>query len=359
MPMTWGILRPKLLLPPEADGWPIDRRRVVLMHELAHIRRGDFLTQLITQIARAIYWFNPLIWVAAKQIARESEGACDDLVLTQETKASDYAEHLLTVVAGLKAGTLIPVAAIAMARSSRLEGRLLAILDAKRNRRKLTVAGIVLAVAVLASGVLPLAMMRAVHGDPTPAKTPAGTTPPVVDSAWLAGMWIHQRTDKPGPEEPTVFILKLGADGSWMSAAIWGTPQKPVKAVVYSRGTGFELARLGADQSSIYPQLKHWLPKPEYSLRLPEGDGSSLHMGMMARKDANTIVFHNFLSIHWANEYAKAAPQLQESLQAVLLHAPASVEWMPPTSANAHRDVLQALKRRCRKRPIKQELSTR
>jgi beta-lactamase regulating signal transducer with metallopeptidase domain len=187
MPMTWGMIRPKLLLPPEADGWPMDRRRVVLMHELAHIRRGDFLTQLTAQIARAIYWFNPLIWIAAKQVARESEGACDDLVLTQETRASDYAEHLLTVVAGLKEGALIPVAAVAMARSSRLEERLLAILDAKRNRRSLTAARIVLAVALLAGSVLPLAMIRAADRDDTrkpaaglPASQPSTRPAPAV-----------------------------------------------------------------------------------------------------------------------------------------------------------------------------------
>ena len=161
MPMTWGILSPKLLLPPEADEWSRDRRRVVLMHELAHIKRGDFLTQLIVHLARAVYWFNPLIWIASKRIALESEGACDDLVLAQDTKASDYAEHLLTVAAGLREGILLPVAAVAMARSSRLEGRLLAILDARRNRATMNVAAIVVAISLMLGGLLPLAMVRA------------------------------------------------------------------------------------------------------------------------------------------------------------------------------------------------------
>ena len=134
MPMTWGVLHPKLVLPPEADEWCAQRRRVVLMHELAHIKRGDFVVQFIVQLARAIYWFNPLMWVASRQIALESEGACDDLVLGSETRPSEYAEHLLAIATGLKEGFLLSTAAVAMARSSRLKARLIGILDGRRNR---------------------------------------------------------------------------------------------------------------------------------------------------------------------------------------------------------------------------------
>lgn len=164
MPMTWGLFRPKLLLPPEADGWSSERRRVVLMHELAHVKRADFLVQLIVHLARAIYWFNPLIWAASKQIALESEGACDDLVLTGRTKASDYAEHLLAVAAGLKGGAILSRAAVAMARSSRLEARLRDILDGKRNRTTLTAARTALLGLLLAAVIVPVAALRAGSG---------------------------------------------------------------------------------------------------------------------------------------------------------------------------------------------------
>ena len=59
MPMTWGLFHPTVLLPANADTWPAERRRIVLVHELAHVSRRDCLWQLLTQLACAVYWFNP------------------------------------------------------------------------------------------------------------------------------------------------------------------------------------------------------------------------------------------------------------------------------------------------------------
>src|SRR6185436_10190982 len=112
--------------------------RVVLLHELAHVRRRDCLWQWIMQLACAIYWFHPLIWIAAKRLQNERERACDDLVIAAGAKASDYAEHLLAIASGLQSNAFAAYAAIAMARRSALEGRLLAILEPGANRRRLT-----------------------------------------------------------------------------------------------------------------------------------------------------------------------------------------------------------------------------
>lgn len=133
MPVTWGWWCPVILLPAEADDWSPERRRVVLLHELAHIKRWDCLTQMLARIACAVYWFNPLVWVAARRMCVERENACDDLVLNGGCKASDYAAHLVEIARSFRR---VPhVAAIAMARSSQLEGRITAIVDASRIRR--------------------------------------------------------------------------------------------------------------------------------------------------------------------------------------------------------------------------------
>jgi len=138
MPMTWGLWRPTILLPDEAQRWSSDRLRIVLLHELAHIQRRDCLTQLLAQIARAAYWFNPLAWLAERQLRALQEQACDDLVLNSGFDAPDYAEHLLAVSAGYRSPACAAGLALAMARASKLQRRLLAILDPCQNRRPIS-----------------------------------------------------------------------------------------------------------------------------------------------------------------------------------------------------------------------------
>jgi beta-lactamase regulating signal transducer with metallopeptidase domain len=138
MPMTWGIVRPKLLVPSNTHNWAEWQCRDILLHELAHIERRDCLTQLIAQIACAIYWFNPLAWIAAARMKVERELACDDRVISAGSRASDYASNLLDVARTLRAPSLTSHTAIAMARPSQLSGRLLAVLDSRRNRRRVT-----------------------------------------------------------------------------------------------------------------------------------------------------------------------------------------------------------------------------
>src|SRR6185503_10489921 len=134
MPMTWGVVRPVILLPADADAWPIERRRDVLLHELAHVQRGDFLTQLVARVACAAYWFHPLAWLAAGRLLVERERACDDHVLRAGAKPSAYASHLLEIARALRAARATSLASVAMARPAQLATRLLDVLDAKRRR---------------------------------------------------------------------------------------------------------------------------------------------------------------------------------------------------------------------------------
>ncbi len=160
MPMHWGILRPKLLLPAEADGWSEDRKRVVVLHELAHVKRYDALTQTVAQLACAMHWFNPLAWMALCKMRSQREAACDDLALATGCRPSDYAEHLLQIASGLEAGVLAAYGGLAMARRSLLEGRLLAILDPRRNRRAVSRIAVVAAILLATVLMVPLAIVR-------------------------------------------------------------------------------------------------------------------------------------------------------------------------------------------------------
>jgi beta-lactamase regulating signal transducer with metallopeptidase domain len=162
MPMTFGIVRPRVLLPEAASEWPVARQRVVLLHELAHVKRRDCMTQLLAQAACAIYWFNPLAWLAARRLRAEREHACDDLVLAAGTRGSDYADHLLEIARSMRSVALPTWAAVAMAHRSQLEGRLMAILDPQVPRRFPTRRTSVLLVTTIALLALPIAVVTPV-----------------------------------------------------------------------------------------------------------------------------------------------------------------------------------------------------
>jgi bla regulator protein BlaR1 len=170
VPVTWGVFRPAVLLPTAAHLWPAARMRMVLLHEMAHVRRLDALTQALAQMCQALCWFNPLVWLAAHRMRVERERACDDRVLAHGTLASSYARDLLEIArAGMAAHPRI-IAALALACRTELEGRMLAILD-ERQRRTGVRPHTGAAMATVAAGlVLPLATVQVV---PRPSSGPA------------------------------------------------------------------------------------------------------------------------------------------------------------------------------------------
>src|SRR5260221_4978526 len=133
MPMTFGIVRPAVFMPSDASDWSEERRRMVLLHELAHVRRGDAATQWLARLALILNWWNPLAWTAWREFVKERERATDDMVLDAGARASDYAGHLLEVARAMQSTPALGWAAVAMARRSQLEGRLLAVPDSGRN----------------------------------------------------------------------------------------------------------------------------------------------------------------------------------------------------------------------------------
>ena len=155
--VTWGLHQPKVILPDEARGWPEDRVRIVLAHELAHIRRGDWLVQVAAEMLRAVYWFNPIIWIACRRLRRESEHACDDAVLGLGVEGTEYASHLLDLARAFRQHRQTFFPAPAMARPSSLERRVSAMLNRSLNRTPLTRPACVAIVIALLTVALPIA----------------------------------------------------------------------------------------------------------------------------------------------------------------------------------------------------------
>ena len=181
MPMTFGLWRPAIFLPADAVEWSRERRHMVVLHEMAHIRRGDVPAHLVARAALCLYWWNPLAWLAWREFLKQREHAADDIVLQTGARASDYAAHLLEVARSMQPAAAIGWAAVAMARRSQLEGRLLAILDSRVNRKAIGRASV--ACAALAA-VLLMGPLAAIH-----AQNPAdAAVPPDVDATIRAAV---------------------------------------------------------------------------------------------------------------------------------------------------------------------------
>lgn len=186
MPMVWGALRPVILLPAEATKWTAELQRDVLLHELAHVRRHDYLNQLVTRLACAVHWFNPLAWMAARHLRAERERACDDHVLGTGASACDYAEHLVAVARKLRPagrGTL----GVAMAGRSAFGERVAALLDGRRARGILTGALLARSGIGAACLVIPLATLHLGGRDPVPVPPGQIVGPPPSANAESAG----------------------------------------------------------------------------------------------------------------------------------------------------------------------------
>lgn len=145
---TWGLRQPIVLLPSQALTWNEARARIVLGHELAHIRRRDWAVQVAAEIVRAVFWFNPLFWLACEQLRDDGDRACDDTVLGIGVTADEYAVHLVDIARACRpARALSP--AMSIARPSTLERRITAMLNRRLDRNHLSRGARVGALAAL------------------------------------------------------------------------------------------------------------------------------------------------------------------------------------------------------------------
>jgi bla regulator protein blaR1 len=169
-PVTYGVLQPAIVLPEDAVEWGIEDLQRALTHEIEHVRRGDWLVQLLSRLACALYWFHPLAWIAARRLALESERACDDAVLRANVAPEGYAEQLVLLARRMqRAGES---AAVAMAGKSLLFARVHSILDPHQRRGPLStarLAGGACAALIVLALMAPLTTVPASGAASTPA----------------------------------------------------------------------------------------------------------------------------------------------------------------------------------------------
>ena len=135
VPSATGLFRRTVLLPDEAPQWTREQRRLVLLHELGHFRRGDLWTHALGQIACAVHWFNPFVWMLHRHLALEREFACDALVVSRGAAPENYAALLWEMGVAATRPRLAAVACLAMAAPGRgkLEQRVRRILSPVRD----------------------------------------------------------------------------------------------------------------------------------------------------------------------------------------------------------------------------------
>lgn len=167
VPVIWGVFRPVLLLPVDAEAWPAERLRVVLLHELAHLKRFDGVSLVATRIAVSLFWFHPVAWSLERAGRSECERACDDLVLAGGTKPSEYADHLLAIARSMPSFDPFRSVTLAMSRRSQLEGRLLSILQPGTARRVFTGSRVAIACALAVAVIVPVTALRVVAQQPS------------------------------------------------------------------------------------------------------------------------------------------------------------------------------------------------
>jgi bla regulator protein blaR1 len=167
-PVSWGLVRPVILLNARAVE-ASNEAEAILAHELAHVARMDWAKLLLARVATALFWFNPLVWVLAREAHQLREETADDAVLAADIADTDYAQLLVGVARHECPGLLLGAHGVAPSKSS-LARRVARVLDGKSVRGPVARG---FAVGVFAGAVLvaaPLAALTLTPGGPTLAK---------------------------------------------------------------------------------------------------------------------------------------------------------------------------------------------
>lgn len=182
-PLSWGLWRARILLPEDALEWPAEQRRAVLLHELGHARRRDVFTQTLAALACAVFWFHPLVWMAAGRMKDERERACDDLVLHSGVGSTRYARYLVDLARRLSPSSRSRLAVVGMTRGPDLAERVDRLVSRADPGgppgRRTTLVSVLAAVAVI-GGLAPHVIAEPdCQGGEVASRPAYGTTVPV------------------------------------------------------------------------------------------------------------------------------------------------------------------------------------
>jgi beta-lactamase regulating signal transducer with metallopeptidase domain/HEAT repeat protein len=304
MPFACGLTSPVIVLPAECDGWSLDRRRAVLLHELAHVRRHDLVGHTLGRLVCALYWFHPLAWTAAKQLRSESERACDDLALSCGTRATDYAEHLLDIVTSVRRDAT-PSVALAMARRKEFEGRMLAILDPQLRRSSPSRRQ---SAALIAA----LALMSVVVGAAAPVRRSSEMRPTVTTQAAAPF-----RDARPAaPHEASV----NGAMSATVSNAISSAVSTASSATLHAPAPAAAAAPISA------PALRAVIQDALVTSREQKADDRPVLLAKVLRTDTSTTLRR--VAAWGLSEYVESPVAVEALVNAVRRDANAGVREM-------------------------------
>lgn len=182
-PISWGLMRPVIVLnnrAVEASG----EAEAIIAHELAHVARLDWIKLLLARVATALFWFNPLVWVLAREAHQLREEAADDAVLAANIADTDYAQLLVGVARHDCPGLLLGAHGVAPSKSS-LARRVARVLDASSERTPAAgtfALGVFVGAAVVAAPLAALTLTPRGVAKKAPAVSSSSASEPIVNA---------------------------------------------------------------------------------------------------------------------------------------------------------------------------------
>jgi len=156
-PVSWGMMRPIILLNPGVVD-ATDEAEAIIAHELAHVARLDWAKLLLSRVACAVFWFNPLVWMLARESHQLREEAADDAVLLSDVDGTDYASLLVNAARHDNQALLLAAHGVAPAKDS-LKRRITRVLDGTLTRRPADMGWAALCLVVVVGVAGPLAAL--------------------------------------------------------------------------------------------------------------------------------------------------------------------------------------------------------